>query len=221
MRSRRAALLSSSRAASCCGWRRKHPHGRGEDSEEVNGQELVPETPPRAWGRLCRSASGRRAVEKHPHGRGEDQIHRGQSRPGQETPPRAWGRLYDIGDFRVVKGNTPTGVGKTPSRRYRHRSSRKHPHGRGEDLSLGLGLGLGFGLETPPRAWGRHQASDRQWRAVGNTPTGVGKTDLHATKSCAIRKHPHGRGEDSVASTKISTYSETPPRAWGRPPGAL
>ncbi len=51
--------------------------------------------------------------------------------------------------------NTPTGVGKTWSRCHRQQTSAKHPHGRGEDAA-GIEL-KETAVETPPRAWGRHQ----------------------------------------------------------------
>ena len=51
--------------------------------------------------------------------------------------------------------NTPTGVGKTLRGRWGRRHPGKHPHGRGEDASAPSLQPLC--LETPPRAWGRHQ----------------------------------------------------------------
>ncbi|SMG63678.1 hypothetical protein BMETH_1841_1 [methanotrophic bacterial endosymbiont of Bathymodiolus sp.] len=53
--------------------------------------------------------------------------------------------------------------------------------------------------ETPPRAWGRrtrHKHVGGNWR---NTPTGVGKTVLEIANSTGSRKHPHGRGEDTIS----------------------
>ena len=32
-----------------------------------------------------------------------------------------------------------------------------------------------------------------------------------------MEKHPHVRGEDAYPHNKVSSYLETPPRAWGRP----
>ena len=90
--------------------------------------------------------------------------------------------------------NTPTGVGKTSSRNARNARNKKHPHGRGED-EMPKKTG-NFIPETPPRAWGRRNLSLLFNRAVGNTPTGVGKTHVHARKGVVKKKHPHGRGED-------------------------
>ncbi len=52
---------------------------------------------------------------------------------------------------------------------------------------------------------------------VGNTPTGVGKTNGELAKVGLIGKHPHGRGEDKSAGRFKKIWRETPPRAWGRP----
>ena len=38
---------------SMCDTGEKHPHGRGEDHICKNNRFCKPETPPRAWGRLC------------------------------------------------------------------------------------------------------------------------------------------------------------------------
>ena len=91
----------------------------------------------------------------------------------------------------------------------------KHPHGRGEDGSWMANSRSP--KETPPRAWGRHQATDNHQSIDGNTPTGVGKTHgIHGIHT-SIEKHPHGRGEDFVIAAFCAGVKETPPRAWGRP----
>ncbi len=51
--------------------------------------------------------------------------------------------------------NTPTCVGKTFDTNPNRSGLEKHPHVRGEDL-LSLCV-KELGVETPPRAWGRHQ----------------------------------------------------------------
>ena len=136
---------------------RKHPHVRGEDSPQPPGESGLEETPPRAWGRLCRRCMRPSWSRKHPHVRGEDlnnvfnkrafggntptcvgktippRIH---SSPPRETPPRAWGRLSLFVGLRFTLRNTPTCVGKT----------------------VGLVPGHVECEETPPRAWGRHQS---------------------------------------------------------------
>ena len=110
--------------------------------------------------------------------------------------------------------NTPTGVGKTvpPLRVVRHRQ--KHPHGRGEDCKQSVLQAPG--RETPPRAWGRRICCRRAVIALGNTPTGVGKTLSRIAKMIKTEKHPHGRGEDILRTSSTASSPETPPRAWGR-----
>ena len=51
---------------------------------------------------------------------------------------------------------------------------------------------------------------------MGNTPTCVGKTNLHFYEWAFDKKHPHVRGEDSASGPKDGCRIETPPRAWGR-----
>ncbi len=89
---------------------------RGEDAVDIVSTVTVPETPPRAWGRLpvsektvpptgntptCvgKTAADRAARyvrQKHPHVRGEDATGGAEIGPCEETPPRAWGRHQHI-----------------------------------------------------------------------------------------------------------------------------
>src|SRR5690606_11752004 len=118
---------------------RKHPHGRGEDVVAASHWSRSPETPPRAWGRqrLKPRLHGRigntptgvgkttprwpptAPPQKHPHGRGEDASSITGGAGGSETPPRAWGRLFVSPVVIAGIGNTPTGVGKTPSTEHK------------------------------------------------------------------------------------------------------
>ena len=153
--------------------KRKHPHGRGEDSSSSAARPIRTETPPRAWGRLRKPRGGGAAhrntptgvgktgcmsnpdaaKEKHPHGRGEDSCCPPGVRFAPETPPRAWGRRKEFASAVFLPGNTPTGVGKTIHRLDRFCNIQKHPHGRGEDPQVLLAYHRH--RETPPRAWGR------------------------------------------------------------------
>ena len=132
--------------------------------------------------------------KKHPHGRGEDENLYCAKCAEEETPPRAWGRRNGGEVDNGTGRNTPTGVGKT----FLHISNTikfwKHPHGRGED-SASSGY-TSFLSETPPRAWGRRICLNWIFYTRGNTPTGVGKTNLTFFFLYAPQKHPHGRGED-------------------------
>ncbi len=114
---------------------RKHPHGRGEDCSSTIRRAKKLETPPRAWGRQRRprrraarfgntpTGVGKTAPrrqprpcrQKHPHGRGEDTCAESGATWPPETPPRAWGRRKAEQPGRRRRGNTPTGVGKTPT----------------------------------------------------------------------------------------------------------
>ena len=85
-------------------------------------------------------------------------------------------------------------MGKTTPTNDEFSSLEKHPHGRGEDVydpphrkQL---------KETPPRAWGRRIPAVLEPAEGGNTPTGVGKTQVEDTHQQTTKKHPHGRGED-------------------------
>src|SRR5690606_13083815 len=73
--------------------------------------------------------------------------------------------------------------------------------------------------ETPPRAWGRLVPVCRGDGALGNTPTGVGKTIRQGLGQVVLGKHPHGRGEDFDGHPEAGVLAETPPRAWGRHTG--
>ena len=163
-------------------YRKKHPHGRGEDDGRLRTCHHVSETPPRAWGRpaMAAAAGGTcgntptgvgktaarlrspRSVWKHPHGRGEDYPTSINPTGETETPPRAWGRLLRGFCGKTGKRNTPTGVGKTARSASYVATQRKHPHGRGEDQTHSTRAFCE--LETPPRAWGRREKhGERGW----------------------------------------------------------
>ena len=92
--------------------------------------------------------------EKHPHVRGEDSPKMKMQAIKGETPPRAWGRPEVTTEDISGVGNTPTCVGKTPTKRVYPNEEQKHPHVRGEDARFKDSYAAE--LETPPRAWGRH-----------------------------------------------------------------
>ncbi len=94
----------------------------------------------------------------------------------KETPPRAWGKPENGYFVTHSNGNTPTGVGKTVQVPPGMHLARKHPHGRGENFTHITVANLI--LETPPRAWGKHNHKSEAKQLFRNTPTGVGKTVL-------------------------------------------
>ncbi len=131
-----------------------------------------------------------------------------------ETPPRAWGRHIQERPVKACLGNTPTGVGKTIVCSELPDTIKKHPHGRGED-GMTVTIAAGY-QETPPRAWGRRLPRLEAPQGMGNTPTGVGKTPAFLARRMLPKKHPHGRGEDTLFPFYFLVVTETPPRAWGR-----
>ena len=186
------------------GYRRKHPHARGEDTTSPMTSALPSETPPRTWGRqkgldiqytkkrntpthvgkTRRSIADFVLAEKHPHARGEDAKVNSGFCPGGETPPRTWGRPEVGTELAKIGRNTPTHVGKTNITLRYARRCQKHPHARGEDF-LHPPRHFGDG-ETPPRTWGRHKGKTESKYRRRNTPTHVGKTadEIRQDKIC-------------------------------------
>ena len=74
-------------------------------------------------------------------------------------------------------------------------------------------------IETPPRAWGRLFRLVKPIHDFRNTPTCMGKTRSNIASFAPIGKHPHVHGEDFNRRAEYRKHVETPPRAWGRPPG--
>ena len=206
----------------------KHPHVRGEDTRTPHAMQANSETPPRAWGRrstvgrtTCRTRNTPTCVgktpcrhsttmrgQKHPHVRGEDPRECGYILLHEETPPRAWGRPTHVPPNKRLWRNTPTCVGKTPSRLTRLAGTWKHPHVRGEDHAPKR---VQYSYpETPPRAWGRQRARWMVIRSGRNTPTCVGKTAVCQTSRYLPRKHPHVRGEDQCWQVDARAIGNTP-----------
>ena len=65
--------------------------------------------------------------------------------------------------------------------------------------------------------WGRLLSFTLKARAIGNTPTCVGKTNELALQMKTGEKHPHVCGEDPTTPIDMFCALETPPRVWGRP----
>ena len=154
----------------------KHPHERGEDSSPLRVIFPEVETPPRAWGRQLLSDVTGVQDRNTPTSVGKTTTIELFQFTCRETPPRAWGRQDNEVTSGLKPGNTPTSVGKTRPRHKRSQSLgntptsvgktialngqrrhiKKHPHERGEDRDRSRRSFLS--LETPPRAWGRHNA---------------------------------------------------------------
>ena len=74
--------------------------------------------------------------KKHPHAHGEDHGTVRDMVLRTETPPRSWGRRLYTYLCDMVRGNTPTLMGKTFRHRHRSNEFKKHPHAHGEDPLL-------------------------------------------------------------------------------------
>ena len=194
---------------------RKHPHVRGEDPLCAALHQHDHGNTPTCVGKTLQDRASGLGKGKHPHVRGEDKRKQERSRRTLETPPRAWGRPEAALAASWLSGNTPTCVGKTAQRPFRHARRQKHPHVRGEDSRADALSGRAW--ETPPRAWGRLLPGPAHLHRCRNTPTCVGKTRQHCRRMVAWRKHPHVRGEDAPSLASMLGNAETPPRAWGRP----
>ena len=173
-------------------------------------------SPPRAWGRRCRSPGPGAAPTVHPHGRGDGCI-----------PHR---KLDRIGRF------TPTGVGTAIAPTAPGAPATVHPHGRGDGARLivpadshgrftptGVGTAQRRGrrwftwLGSPPRAWGRRCRNASASRPGQVHPHGRGDGAIHILGTASTSDlHPHGRG-DGANNPPITRHTHgSPPRAWGR-----
>ena len=214
--------------------RRKHLHGRGEDSARTQAVVAIEETPPRTWRRPslkewlpltggntstdvekthCRQ-SPNCAARKHLHGRGEDSPKTISSTPRLETPPRTWRRPKLMPEPLRSFRNTSTDVEKTKVPQVSYLPFEKHLHGRGEDASRVV---LPWTTtETPPRTWRRPLPDFVPLLTCRNTSTDVEKTYLVFSGNRVWEKHLHGRGEDPIHRTTGTHQLETPPRTWRR-----
>ncbi len=68
----------------------------------------------------------------------------------------------------------------------------------------------------PPRAWGRARQTGEAFRALGSTPTCVGKSWVRMASARIEWVHPHVRGEEFGSVMRGVTQTGPPPRAWGR-----
>ena len=64
--------------------------------------------------------------------------------------------------------------------------------------------------------WGRLVGNLKDLKAYRFTPTGVGKTIVHALFLRRKTVHPHGCGEDIVLPRTVQYLGGSPPRVWGR-----
>jgi len=150
----------------------------------------------------------------HPHGRGDNERPRAAARLVAGSPPRAWGQFWRQRMVRAVVRFTPTGVGTISAPGCSVASSTVHPHGRGDNLPVTL-MVVGF-VGSPPRAWGQWRADKCVGTTIRFTPTGVGTIWLRRRSGSGRTVHPHGRGDNALTGSRISSFIGSPPRAWGQ-----
>ena len=194
----------------------------------------IPPLSTRAWGQFSRphpGAGGRRFTPTgvgtmgnriacsgcppvHPHGRGDNGRSRLQCAPNHGSPPRAWGQYGSlVGD--LLDGRfTPTGVGTMSFGPRGVFSGPVHPHGRGDNARRRRGNRLRAG--SPPRAWGQYGSLVGDLLDGRVTPTGVGTMTFGPRGVFSGPVHPHGRGDNSAATTASNHDAGSPPRAWGQ-----
>ena len=189
---------------------------------------------PRAWGKLVldqgrdglvrfiptgvgKTPSSRVMVISstvHPHGCGENGEYQSTVSPFAGSSPRVWGKPEMAHEKAVRQRFIPTGVGKTWSSGEERCHRTVHPHGCGENIHSRVDSL--FVVGSSPRAWGKQIRALRIVDIQRFIPTGVGKTRALARQLARTPVHPHGRGENSSASSAITTTSGSSPRAWGK-----
>ena len=130
-----------------------HPHGRGDNAENLRYRRYVLGSPPRAWGQCPSSPVPSRCSRftptgvgtmqnvvccasqcpVHPHGRGDNNPDATDLEHEFGSPPRAWGQCCR---GRLQRGEvrfTPTGVGTMCSCTSCSAWWSVHPHGRGDN----------------------------------------------------------------------------------------
>ncbi len=150
-----------------------HPHGRGDNINDIMNAAAAVGSPPRAWGQCSRdliqpgddrftptgvgtifSATARcRRLTVHPHGRGDNSAADAGTSLKTGSPPRAWGQYETEAASLTEARFTPTGVGTMWSRGADLIPTSVHPHGRGDNRSPGRNCTRSIG--SPPRAWGQ------------------------------------------------------------------
>ncbi len=210
-----------------------HPHSRGEYCERVLPHVPHCGSPPLAWGiragqyrldgadRFTPTRVGntpshiiqfwQRSV--HPHSRGEYHARASARKGNPGSPPLAWGIPPARLSMEIIGRFTPTRVGNTQCRVMIYCTLSVHPHSRGEYSTIGVVLPAADG--SPPLAWGIRGKPPNRWMRSWFTPTRVGNTRIGQGRIVTLPVHPHSRGEYSLRDRPVSSYSGSPPLAWG------
>ena len=197
---------------------RNHPRVRREESIQLQSSPPLPESPPRARGRVCLhggpvvpygitpACAGKSQqpdscdddTRNHPRMRGEECG-------GQRSAVRA-------------VGITPACAGKSGRGLRPVRAGWNHPRMRGEECYV-LRRSQPC-MESPPRARGRVAGELEGAESAGIIPACAGKRGRWRPAVCPAKSHPRVRGEESSQSFLKSPVRESPPRARGRAQGA-
>ncbi len=151
----------------------------------------------------------------HPHARGDGPVVARDLGLDLGSPPRPWGRRagdrVHVSPFRF----TPTPVG-TAGRSVRASAGPTvHPHARGDGDRPQHVLDAVSG--SPPRPWGRQEASCLRTSKLRFTPTPVGTAGSCWSLAGAVSVHPHARGDGLTKRKAWGPKDGSPPRPWGRP----
>ena len=150
-----------------------HPHGRGDNMNDILNAATSIGSPPRAWGqfridylvatydRFTPTGVGTmqcglnqiHSLSVHPHGRGDNAGHHVFDVDAAGSPPRAWGQFHRLPLDRPALRFTPTGVGTMVGLAVAGASRAVHPHGRGDNNWSFIPPPRTGG--SPPRAWGQ------------------------------------------------------------------
>ena len=89
-----------------------------------------------------------------------------------------------------------------------------HPHVCGENVAGSYSVRSVRG--SPPRVWGKQDATEELDKIRRFTPTCVGKTNQGQTKEVVQVVHPHVCGENGIINTCPQSDNGSPPRVWGK-----
>ena len=130
------------------------------------------------------------------------------------SPPLAWGKEGITVEQVDDEGITPTCVGKRHSWCAGWCRGWDHPHLRGEKGTI---MSKDDGeTGSPPLAWGKVFDKFLASKAIGITPTCVGKSSAIFSSHKLNQDHPHLRGEKTSSQSLSVGNSGSPPLAWGK-----
>jgi hypothetical protein len=210
-----------------------HPHEGGAELAWLAVGLVAVGSLPRGWGggadrhsriRRCRAtptrvgrrrnvAIGSPLLPIHPHVRGAEALPHGGHVTSAEASPRGWDGVRLTGRVRPYQRDTPTCVGRRPTRSRHPPLITRHPH-TGGAYTWPAGL-FGITARSPPRAWGRFAGADRTRRRCRGTPTRVGRRGPQVSRRSLTSSHPHAGGAGQPICCRRSAAPRHP-HAGGR-----